>query len=86
MYYFYILKSLKDGKLYKGFTNNLRRRLDEHNAGSSKSTKSRRPFKLMYYEAFSSKEDAMRREKQMKLGAKAWAQLKRRIKNSIEEV
>lgn len=84
MYYFYILKSLKDDKLYKGFTKNLRKRLAEHNAGSNKSTKSRRPFKLVYYEAFASKRDSMCRERQMKLGAKAWSQLRRRIEDSIK--
>jgi len=85
MFYFYILKSLKDGKLYKGFTSDLRKRLAAHNSGSSKSTKNRRPFKLIYYEAFASKRDAMNREKQMKLGAKAWGQLKRRINDSVKE-
>jgi len=85
MYYFYVLKSKKDDDLYRGFTNNLRRRLDEHNTGLSKSTKGRRPFKLVYYETFASKNDAKRREKQMKLNGRAWGQLKRRIQNSIEE-
>ncbi|MBU0649112.1 GIY-YIG nuclease family protein [Patescibacteria group bacterium] len=85
MYYFYVLKSKRDNDLYRGFTNNLKRRLDEHNTGLSKSTKGRRPFKLVYYEAFASKNDAKRREKQMKLNGKAWGQLKRRIQNSIEE-
>lgn len=84
MYYFYVLKSTKDGNLYKGFTNNLKRRLDEHNTGLSKSTKGRRPFRLVYYEAFASRIDAKRREKQMKLSGKAWGQLKRRIQSSIK--
>ena len=39
-YYVYILKSLVDGKFYTGYTSNLKKRLDEHNKGLTKSTKS----------------------------------------------
>ncbi len=85
MHYFYILKSQIDKKLYRGFTGNLRRRFDEHQNGRALSTKNRRPFSLVYYEAYRSKTDATRREQQMKLNAKAWSQLKRRIATSIED-
>ena len=51
MYYVYVLKSLKDGDLYTGSTNNLKRRFEEHNLGKEKSTRYRRPFELIYYEA-----------------------------------
>ncbi|MDI6765995.1 MAG: GIY-YIG nuclease family protein [Bacteroidota bacterium] len=44
MYYVYILKSLKDGKKYIGLTNEIDRRLKQHNNGEVSSTKSRRPF------------------------------------------
>jgi putative endonuclease len=66
MYYVYVLKSLKDGELYKGSTSDLRKRFDRHNTGQVQSTKSRLPLKLVYYEAYSSKSDALKREKFLK--------------------
>ncbi|NCO44877.1 GIY-YIG nuclease family protein, partial [Candidatus Wolfebacteria bacterium] len=71
----YIIKSLKDGKLYFGSTSDLKKRLKEHNSGLNQSTKSRRPFKLVYYEAYVSKEDAKQREQNLKLRARALRQL-----------
>jgi len=68
MYYVYVLKSMKNGKLYKGFTNDLRRRVKEHNNGKSAFTKNNSPWKLIYYEAFYSKEDAKREELFLKSG------------------
>jgi putative endonuclease len=62
MHYVYILLSLKDGKFYIGYTSNLKRRLKEDSSGKNPSTKSRRPLRLLYYEAHLSKRDAMRRE------------------------
>lgn len=66
MYYVYVLQSLKDKKLYIGFTSNLKRRFKEHQLGNSKSTKSRRPLKLIYYETHLNKKDAQRRERYFK--------------------
>ncbi|MGC9048633.1 MAG: GIY-YIG nuclease family protein [Patescibacteria group bacterium] len=66
MYYLYILLSLKDKKFYIGVTDDLRRRIKEHNLGKVKSTKNRRPLKLIYYEAYLLKSDALRREKFLK--------------------
>lgn len=80
----YILKSLKDSDLYFGYTSDLRKRFKEHNLGIAKSTKSRKPFSLVYYEAYASKQDAMDRENNLKLRAKALRQLKNRIKRSLE--
>ncbi|MEX2012901.1 MAG: GIY-YIG nuclease family protein, partial [Candidatus Levyibacteriota bacterium] len=54
-YFIYILFSLKDKKLYIGFTTNLDLRLIEHTAGRVTSTKDRRPLKLIYHEMFTSK-------------------------------
>ncbi len=68
MYYVYILKSSKHGKLYKGFTKNLKRRLREHNSENSVFTKNNGPWKLIYYEAFISEKDARREEKFLKSG------------------
>ncbi|MBL7074722.1 GIY-YIG nuclease family protein [candidate division KSB1 bacterium] len=66
MFYVYILESLKDGKLYTGYTSNLKRRLERHNMGLVRSTQNRKPLKLVYYEAFSSRSEAMIREKYFK--------------------
>ena len=60
-YTVYILISLNDSKRYIGMTSNLDRRLTEHHSGLVKSTKNRRPMKLIYTEEFDSKEDAMKR-------------------------
>lgn len=68
MYYVYILKSQRNGKLYKGFTNDLRRRIKEHKLGKSTFTKNNGPWKLVYYEAFISKEDARQEELFLKSG------------------
>jgi putative endonuclease len=62
MYYVYVLKSIKDGKLYTRKTSNLKRRIREHNSGKVISTKARRPLELVFYEAFLHKTDAGRDE------------------------
>lgn len=66
MNYTYILKC-SDGTYYTGWTNDLKKRLDTHNAGrGAKYTRPRTPVALAYYETFSTKEEAMRREYQIK--------------------
>lgn len=84
MFYLYILKSIKDFELYIGSTKDLRKRLKEHNSGLVASTKHRKPLKLVYYEAYAVESEARHREHNLKLRAKALAQLKKRIKLSIE--
>ena len=81
MYYTYVLQSLKDKKLYIGYSANLRQRLEQHKIGGSISTKKRLPFQCVFYKAFLSKEDAKRREGYFKTtkGKKA---LKIMLKNS----
>ncbi|MCL5004676.1 MAG: GIY-YIG nuclease family protein [Patescibacteria group bacterium] len=83
MFYVYVLKSKKDGELYFGHTNDLIKRLKEHNLGLVRSTKSRIPLYYVYHEAYASKEDAVKREHNLKLRAKALRQLKIRIKLSL---
>ena len=68
MYYVYVLQSEKDKKLYIGFTDNLKRRLEEHNQGKNFSTKSRIPLKLIFYEVLPTSEEATEREKFYKSG------------------
>lgn len=69
MFYVYILQSLRDNSLYTGSTNNLKRRFFEHNNGESKSTKSLRPWKLIYYESYLIEKDARKREVFLKSGS-----------------
>lgn len=66
MYYVYILKSVRDGKLYIGYSANLKKRFSEHQKGLVRSTKPRRPFELVFYEAYKSRFDDKRREKYFK--------------------
>jgi putative endonuclease len=57
----------KDHTLYTGWTNDLEKRLKAHNEGKgAKYTKTRRPVRLVYYETFATKEEAMRREYHIK--------------------
>jgi len=79
MKYVYVLKSRRDNNIYFGSTNDLRRRFIEHNTGKVRSTKSRRPFELRYYEAYFNEEDALTREYSLKKDGRALAQLKLRI-------
>ena len=65
-FYVYILESELDSSLYIGHTNNIERRLEEHNEGISRYTKSKRPWKLIYKEAFYTRGEAMRFEKKLK--------------------
>ena len=66
MWYVYVLKSQKDGKFYIGSTGNIERRILQHNRGSNVSTRHRRPFELVYSEAYNTEQEAVRREKQIK--------------------
>lgn len=84
MYYLYVLKSLKDSNLYVGSTNDLRRRLAEHNSGKVKSTMSRRPFELRYYEAYTSKNEVRKRESSLKKSGRTLAQLRLRISECLQ--
>ena len=86
MFYVYILKSQKWKRVYIGYSHDLKRRLKEHNFGKVKSTKHGIPWVLIYYEAFLSKEDAIKRELQLKKYGSAIGFLKRRIKNSLDKV
>ena len=85
MYYVYLLRSLKNDRVYTGYTSDLKQRVIDHNNGKSPFTKNNRPYKLVYYEAFASKSDAQKRERSLKLRGKASAQLRKRISDSINE-
>jgi len=85
MYYVYVLQSEKDGQFYTGSTPDLRRRFGQHCEGKVMSTKSRRPLKLIYYEASLEKDDAIRRERYLKTGT-GKRYLRNRLKKQLEEV
>jgi predicted GIY-YIG superfamily endonuclease len=69
-YFVYVLQSLKNSKeTYVGKTSDVSRRLSEHNAGKNISTRAFRPWKLLSYTAFNSKEKADEFERYLKTGS-----------------
>ena len=84
MFYTYLLGSQKDKELYIGSTNNLRKRMAEHNSGKVPSTQSRIPMMLLYYESYKTEQEARDREAALKLRAQARAQLLKRINKTLE--
>ena len=79
MFTVYVLQSSKDKLFYVGFTSNLERRLHEHTEGRVKSTRHRRPMKLVYKENYSTKQLAQNRERYFKGGGQARKILKELI-------
>jgi len=84
MYYVYVIRSQKDKHFYVGFTSDLNRRLKRHNDGLVESTRPRKPFDLVYYEACVNKQDAIRREKYLK-STYGKRYIRNRISNYLEE-
>jgi putative endonuclease len=73
MYYVYILASGKHGTLYIGVTNNIQQRIEQHRSGhGSEFVKKYSVHRLVHIEEFSSAEDAIRREKQLKKWNRDW--------------
>ena len=68
MYYVYVLQSKKDGKWYTGYTDDLRKRFQEHSKGLVYASRKRRPLKIIYYEACLNEQDAKMREMYLKTG------------------
>jgi len=66
VFFVYILKSLKNNRYYIGSTNNLGRRLKEHNEGKSKYTKLTKPFKIIYKKKYTNLKSARKREYYLK--------------------
>ena len=83
MYYVYVLQSKIDKNIYIGYTADLKNRFKAHNSGKVKSTKSRIPFNLIYYEAYKNKEDATKREYFLKTHQQRDF-LKERLEHSLE--
>ncbi len=83
MHYVYISKSKISDQLYIGYTQNIVKRLNEHNAGESYHTKKYMPWELVYFEGYADGAEAQNREKKIKQFGKVYSQLKRRIRRSI---
>ena len=83
MFYVYVLRSRSDNMLYIGFTSDLRKRFEAHNARKVESTKARVPFELLYYEACRHREDALHREKYLK-STYGHRYLRNRLENDLE--
>ena len=83
MYYVYALLSKQNKDLYLGFCQDLRKRFKEHVSGYVKATNKYRPWMLVYYEAYLSKNDATSREQTIKKNHKVKIDLKKQIKNSL---
>ena len=66
MYFVYILKSFNNSKYYVGSTGDINKRLSYHNSGKVRSTKANKPWKIIYFESYNNKAEALRREKKIK--------------------
>ena len=84
-YYIYVLFSLKDKRLYIGFTTDLKSRLSEHAKGEVNSTKYRRPLKLIHYQYFTDREEAKKKEVFLKSGF-GRDQLKESLKKTLTKL
>ncbi|MBT8186632.1 MAG: GIY-YIG nuclease family protein [Maribacter sp.] len=82
-YYVYVLRSINFERNYIGFTNNLSKRLRQHNAGKTKSTKPYLPWAILFFESFSTKKEALEREKFLKTG-KGREYIKKRPRGATE--
>jgi putative endonuclease len=65
-YFVYIIKSKKDNSFYKGFSEDVFQRLENHNEGKSSYTKNKIPWELVYFELHETKREALIREKNLK--------------------
>ena len=79
-FYTYVIKSELDGSWYTGYTQDLAKRLVEHNSGKCITTKRKKPYYLIYAEACLSQKDALSREKYLKTGMG-----KRYIRNRLKD-
>lgn len=82
-YYVYLLESEMDKSWYIGFTLGITNRLLAHNSGKNASTKHKRPWRMIYFEAYVNKQDALGREKFLKSGSGRMF-LKKQLKNYLE--
>jgi len=85
MWYFYVLQSIHDRNwFYKGSTNNLSRRIEQHNKGECHASNPYRPFRLVYYEAYLHEFAARMREASVKNSGSVSVPLLKRIRDSLD--
>ena len=84
MFYFYIIRSLKNKKLYLGQTTDLKARIKSHNAGENKATKPNIPHELIFYSAFTNGKDAINCEQYFKTTA-GWKRLHKMLENTLNK-
>lgn len=73
---------MKNDSFYIGYTTDLKKRVRQHNNGENLATKSHRPYKLIFCEAFLNKQDAKRREEYLKSGW-GWRSIKKILQNYL---
>lgn len=83
MYYVYILQSKINNRLYAGRTDDIERRINEHQQGKVWTTKRMLPIELIFFEAFKNKQDSIRRERYLKT-SKGKSSLKQIIRESLK--
>ena len=83
MHYVYLIKSQNHDFKYIGETSDLKERFKQHNAGKNFSTKPYAPYRLIYYEAYANKLDAIDREKKLKQFGSSWSHLMKRVAKSF---
>lgn len=85
VYYVYVLENQDDKSFYIGFTDNLKRRLSEHqNKKGGRTTKLKANWKLIYFEGYLMKEDVTGREKFLKSGS-GRKYLKKQLKHYLDK-
>lgn len=84
MFYFYILKSQKNNKLYLGYTSDLKKRFYEHNNGKNFATKPNIPYELVFYSGFKNQEDAINCERYFKTSA-GWKRIHKMLENTLNK-
>ncbi len=83
MFYFYIIRSLKNKKLYVGQTTDLKERLKSHNKLENKGTKPNAPYELIFYSGFTNQKDSINCEQYFKTTA-GWKRLHKMLENTLK--